>query len=303
MRSLGFIGLGAMGSRMARNLLKADHPVAVFDPDDLAVHAAVADGADAKDNAASVAAAAEAIVVCVPRSADVEQVYFSGGGIREALADGADGRVIIDCSSSKAATSRRIGADIRALGGDFLDAPVSGGIGRAETGELAIIVGGTPETYDACKDVLAVMGANFFRVGDLGMGNLAKALNNILSCGNVMIIGEAILSAAKSGLDPARFAEVAGATLGESYAMERRVIGEVISRRYGSNFKMGLMYKDLTYAMELAAEARLAPLVAGFAHDIAAAATAHYGEDADYTRIVNLQERWETGGDEVFGPV
>lgn len=302
MRPLGFIGLGAMGARMARNLVKAGHPLAVHDVNADAVKAAEQDGAAGKASAAEVARDAEVILVCVPKSDYVEQVFYGEGGIREALDDGKR-RIVIDCSSSKAATSRRIGAEMRALGGDFLDAPVSGGISRAETGELAIIVGGAEATYEECRPVFDIIGANFFRVGELGMGNLAKALNNILSCGNVMIIGEALLIAAKSGLDPKRFADIAGKTLGESYAMERRIMGEVISGRYGSNFKMGLMYKDLTYAMELAAEARVAPIVAGFAHDIAAAATARYGEDADYTRTVNLQELWETGKSEVFGPV
>ena len=291
-----------MGARMARNLVRAGHPLAVHDLNSEAVARAEQDGAVGKASAAEVARDAEVIVLCVPKSDHVEQVFYGEGGIREALDDGKR-RIIIDCSSSKAATSRRIGAEMRALGGDFLDAPVSGGIARAETGELAIIVGGDPETYEACRPIFDVIGANFFRVGELGMGNLAKALNNILSCGNVMIIGEALLIAAKSGLDPHRFADVAGKTLGVSYAMERRVTAEVLSGRYASNFKMGLMYKDLTYAMELAAEARVAPLVAGFAHDVAAAATARYGEDADYTRTVNLQELWETGKSEVFGPV
>ncbi|MBI4182437.1 MAG: NAD(P)-dependent oxidoreductase [Proteobacteria bacterium] len=301
MRRLGFIGLGAMGFPMCRRLVEAGYPTAVFDLRPDVVASAVRLGAEAKESAAAVAAAAGVVLTCVPRHSDVEAIFFGAGGIAEAIGDGRR-RILIDLSSSKAATSRRIAEAMRRAGGDFLDAPISGGVARAETGELAIIVGGDPATYDSCLDIFKVIGSNIFRVGEVGVGNLAKALNNILSTTNVMIVAEALLAGARAGLDPSALAKAAGRTLAQSYAVERRVLGEVLTGRFGSRFRMGLMYKDLTYAVELAAEARVPALVVGLGHDLAAAATDALGEEADYTRVANLVERWATGGSELFGP-
>ena len=300
MKKLGFIGLGTMGSHMCRRLIEAGYPMAVHDLRPDAVAAAVALGAEAKDAPAAVAEGADTVLTCVPKFSDVEEIFLGPGGIAEVIGDGKR-RVAIDLSSSKAATSRRIGEILRAQGSDLLDAPISGGVGRAGTGELAIIVGGEPETYESCMDIFNVIGANIFRVGDLGVGNLAKALNNILSSSNVMIIAESLLIGAKAGIDAKVLAETAGRSLVESYALEKRILGEVLSGRFGSRFKMGLIYKDLTYAVELAAEERVPALIVGMGHDIAAASADRFGDDADYTRVANLVELWATGGSDLFG--
>lgn len=298
---LGYVGLGAMGLPMTANLLKAGYPVAVFDVNAKAVEAAAALGARPMPSAAAVAAASEAVLVCVPNNVIVERVFFGADGIAAGNADG-KARILIDLSSSKAATSRRIAEAMRAAGGDFLDTPVSGGVGRARTGELAILVGGRAETLAKVRPVLETLGRNIFPVGEVGAGNLAKGLNNILSAGNVAMLAEALLVGAKHGIAPAALARAAEHSLAPGYAMEKRILPEVLGGRFQSAFKMGLMYKDVAYAAELALEARRPLLVAGLTRDLCAAGVAAYGDDGDYVRIVNVLERWESGANEVFGP-
>lgn len=196
---IGFIGLGLMGAPMAANLAKGGHPLFLFDvariPADL-----IAAGGTACASAAEVARAAEIIITMVPKTADVEEILFSPGGVAEGLSPG---KLVIDMSSSAPFETRKFAARIGELGCDYLDAPVSGGDVGAREGSLTIMVGGTEAAFARARPLFALMGRNITRVGGSGDGHATKLANAIIVGGTMVAVAEAMHVVARSGADPA----------------------------------------------------------------------------------------------------
>jgi 3-hydroxyisobutyrate dehydrogenase-like beta-hydroxyacid dehydrogenase len=238
--TIGFIGLGAMGAGMARNLLKAGYALVVNDIDSAKVAALVAAGARAAPTPADVARQSVRTVTMVETTAQTEDVILGTNGI---IAGAANGHIVAMMSTIDPHVARRICARLQEAGIAMLDAPVSGGSTRADSGELSVIAGGDAQTFAACGLMFKAMSTNQFHVGEIGQGLACKLVNNMLIQVNTVAIAEAFVMGAKAGLDPKVMYDVIKVSTGASFALDHRV-----PRMIAGDFKPGgtvdISYKD-----------------------------------------------------------
>lgn len=286
MARLGFVGLGNMGWPMAANLVRAGHEVAVHDlAPGRAARFAEEIGGRAAASAAEAAAGAEALITILPTSREVAEVAEAAAA---ALAAGA---LFIDMTSGNPARTREIAARLAARGVRLVDCPVSGGVPRAKTAELAIMAGGAAADLDAAEPILRAMGSSIHRCGPVGAGQAMKALNNLCSAGGFLIAIEALLIGRRFGLDPGVMVDVLNASTGMNNATQKKLRQYVLSRRFDSGFHLGLMAKDLTIALEVGREGGVATPFAALCRELWAAAAAELGHGADHTAMARLCER------------
>jgi 3-hydroxyisobutyrate dehydrogenase len=238
--TIGFIGLGAMGAGMARNLLKAGYALVVNDIDGAKVAALVASGASAASTAADVARQSARIITMVETTAQTEDVILGANGI---IAGAASGHIVAMMSTIDPNAAKRICDRLRQAGIAMLDAPVSGGSARAVSGELSVIAGGDAATFATFLPMFKAMATNQFHVGGIGQGLALKLVNNMLIQVNTVAIAEAFVMGAKAGLDPQVMYDVIKVSTGASFALDYRV-----PRMISGDFKPGgtvdISYKD-----------------------------------------------------------
>jgi 3-hydroxyisobutyrate dehydrogenase len=250
-RAVGFVGLGRMGWPMARNLARAGFDVTVRDADPERQQRFASEfGVMAVDDPAGFGSV-EAVITMLPTGRDVRGLMLDWeGGLAGALAPGT---VLVDMSSSDPPGTRELGAALAEHGVGLVDAPVSGGVPKAEAGTLAIMIGGDDETaVDRARPFLEALGERFFRTGPLGSGHAMKALNNYVAAAAYTASAEALLVGARFGLDPATVVEVLNASTGRSFNTEANFVTQVLPRRFASGFTLGLMTKDVGIAADLA---------------------------------------------------
>jgi 3-hydroxyisobutyrate dehydrogenase len=288
---IGFIGLGNMGGPMAANLVKAGHDVAVFDMAGTAVAKAVEAGAHARTSAADTAREREAVVTMLPAGHHVRQVYLGENGI---LKQAKAGTLLIDSSTIDVQTARDVHAAAKIAGVEFLDAPVSGGVGGAAAGTLTFMVGGDEAAFGRAKPILEKMGKNIFHAGGAGNGQAAKICNNMLLAISMIGTCEAFVLAEKLGLDAETLFKISSTASGQCWSLTSYcpVPGPVpaspANRNYQAGFTASMMLKDLKLAQN-AAQA------SGAATPLGAQATAIYSmfESAgaggrDFSGIIQL---------------
>ena len=258
---LGFVGTGNMGSPMALHLIDAGHALRVHDQRAEATMSLEEAGAQRVESPMEAAHGAAAVFLSLPKPADVEQVVLGEKGVLEGLERGG---VIIDMTTNSPSVVRRLAESTRARGVELLDAPVSGGVGGARRGTLAVMVGGDLETFGRCEPLLRAIGSNVFRVGDVGAGNVAKLVNNMLAFSNMMAAQEALVLGARAGVDPELLWEVVKASSGNSSGWERGMRAVLLDRLSPPSFTVELARKDIGLATELAAELGV-PLTMGAA--------------------------------------
>ena len=243
----GFIGLGAMGRGMARNLHKAGLLGAVWNrTPDVAREIAAELGVAAAASPADLAARCDFIVTCVSADADVL-------GVVDTLLPGIrPGTVVIDCSTVSADTARAAAARLAARGADFLDAPVSGGVEGARDGKLAIMVGGPEAAFERAAPVLAAMGRAVTRFGPNGAGQAAKATNQIMCAGIIQAVAEAMAFAKAEGLPLDQLIETLGQGAGSSWYFVHRA-PNMVRGTYPAGFRVRLHDKDLKICRDMAA--------------------------------------------------
>ena len=199
--TVGFVGVGNMGWPMAACLVRAGFPVQVNDSRrEVANNFAQQIGGTAPDSLRQLAQASDVVITMLPTSAIVAAVL--GSGDDNVFAGLKPGTVVIEMSSGIPSMTQELAEKVAALGGHMIDAPVSGGVPRAKTGELAIMAGGDAKIIDRVMPVLAAMGTNVLRTGAVGSGQAMKALNNLVSAGGFLIGIEALLIGQRFGLDP-----------------------------------------------------------------------------------------------------
>lgn len=243
---IGFIGLGIMGKPMAGHLQQGGHELHVVKHRSPIPKELLDGGAVEHDSAARVAESAEVIITIVPDTPDVERVLFGDDGVAQGLSAG---KTVVDMSSISPIETRDFAKRINELGCEYLDAPVSGGQAGAENAALAIMVGGSQETFDKIKPVFELMGKNITLVGENGAGQTAKVANQIIVALTIEAVGEGLLFASKAGVDPARVREALMGGLAGSKIME--VHGErMIKRTFDPGFRIELHQKDLNLALE-----------------------------------------------------
>lgn len=249
--SIGFVGLGHMGNPMCRQVLAHGYDVWIFDVNPEAVAALRDTSVQPAATLGELAQATEAVVLSLPNSAIVEQVVLGEGGLRDGFSAG---KVLIDTSSSHPSSTRRIAAELAAAQVDMLDAPVSGGVLRAQEGTLTVMVGGKRPVFEKHRALLQSFGEQVFYVGDHGAGHLTKALNNLMSATTLASAAEAVLLGIRAGLDPHILIEVVNASSGRSNSTEVKFPRYILNGAFDDGFAIGLMNKDLKIALDTASE-------------------------------------------------
>ena len=244
---VGFIGLGAMGMPMARNLHKAGLLAAVYNRSPDKAQALAAElGCVAAGSATELGKLCEAAVLCVSADADVLEMVTA---LATALPRGA---LVIDCSTVSAATARRAAGLLAAHGIDFLDCPVSGGTEGAKHGTLAIMCGGSEAAFQRAQPILAALGKRLALMGASGAGQATKAVNQIVVAGVAQAVSEALAFAQAQGLSLDKVIEVVGSGAAQSWFLTNRG-PNMMHMRFPLGFKVSLHDKDLDIVQQMAA--------------------------------------------------
>jgi 3-hydroxyisobutyrate dehydrogenase len=246
---VGFVGLGLMGTPMARNLLEAGHDlhVASRNPESLAELRAL--GATVHPSVAGVAAASEIFCACRVTPEHSIETFVGGDGV---AAHGQAGLLCIDFSTIDPGTSRRIGAELAERGIGYIDAPISGGPDGAAARTLSIIAGGSEPDIARARPVLDAIGKGVFHMGPVGAGVTAKLCNNLITITAHALIAEAFVFGAKSGIDPRRLYEVLNSSSAHSRTLQRVVPNHFLPRNFTAASTVVTVMKDLACAIEAA---------------------------------------------------
>jgi 3-hydroxyisobutyrate dehydrogenase len=283
----GFVGLGAMGGPMARNLLKAGFPLVVRDIDPRKVQALAEAGAEVAHSAEAVARQCARSICMVETTAQAEEVIAGPEGF---AAGASRGHVVVCMSTIDVTAVRRMGEALAARGIALLDAPVSGGTTGAEAGTLSVIVGGPRETFAACEDLFRAMGRNVFHMGELGGGLAMKLINNMLLQVQTVAIAEGMVLGAKAGLDPRQVMEVVRVSTGRSEAFERSA-PRMVGRDFSPSGTTDISYKDQELETALAKALGVPMLLANVTQQVyQMARAAGYGKE-DGSSVVKVLER------------
>ncbi|WP_019244239.1 MULTISPECIES: 2-hydroxy-3-oxopropionate reductase [Bacillus] len=249
-KKIGFIGLGIMGKPMALNLIKAGHSLTVNDLNSEAVKALQDAGATSALSPKEVAEQSDFIITMLPASKHVQTVVLGENGI---LAGARVGSTIIDMSSITPATTTLLAEEAAKLGVGFLDAPVSGGEPKAIDGTLAIMVGGKEDVFESAKTILYNMGKDVTLVGDTGCGVTAKLANQVIVNLNIAAMSEALVLAAKAGIDIEKMYKAIRGGLAGSAVLDAKV-PLILDRNFVPGGTMAINMKDITNVMDTAHE-------------------------------------------------
>ena len=239
---VGFVGLGTMGGRMVHRLIGAGYTPVVYDRIPALIERLTKDGATAAASIGEVVDRVDVVLSSLPMPADVEAVYTGPDG---ALGRARSGQVFADLSTIDPATARRLAETLEGKGVAFLDAPVSGGQGGAETGTLAIMVGGDAAALERIRPILAAFSSRVFHVGPVGAGSVAKLANQLLVGANTLAALEATAFAAKAGIAPALLLEILSSSAGDSVMLRRNIHDFVLTGNFAPQFALRLLVKDL----------------------------------------------------------
>jgi len=288
MSDVGFIGLGKMGLPMARRLAAAGHRLTVLDVDHSVTGAFVTEhGGRVAHTAREVAGACSDVITMLPSSDVVQRVAEGPDGL---LAGVGPHTLLIDMTSAAPGRTRALADTVEARGGMLIDAPVSGGVARARTGDLTIMVGGAPEAIDRARPLLDCMGSTVLPTGGIGSAHAMKAINNLISAVGMIAAVEGLLIGREFGLDPALMVDIINVSTAMSNTSQKKLKQFMISGAFDSGFDMALMVKDMGIAMNIARDgARDVPLSA-LAETMWRQALADKPE-ADHTEIAKISER------------
>ena len=283
---IGFVGVGAMGWPMAANLIKAGFTLQVADarPTQAAKFAAET-GAGVAASLRALGEASDVVITMLPTSPIVRSVLLDPEAVVAGLRPGT---LVIDMSSGVPAQTAAIAKELEARKVAMLDAPVSGGVRKAVTGELAIMVGGDKDVVARADPILKAMGKSVIRAGGIGTGQAMKALNNLVSAGGFLIGMEALLVGKKFGLDPAVMVDILNASTGMNNSTQVKFKQYVLSGTFGAGFSLDLMVKDVGIALDVAQSLGVNAPFSALCRNIWAAAQADLGPGHDHTELARF---------------
>jgi len=287
---IGFIGQGAMGSRMAARLLAAGHDLVVYDRLHEATRALEQRGATVAASAKQLAAGVDIVFSSVTDDAALEQVMFGSDGV---LAGARPGTTVIDMSTVSPRMSRRLHAAARGKGVAVLDAPVSGSTPQAEQGQLVIFVGGEEDVYQKSQPILAILGSKTLYMGSGGSGTTMKLCANTLLGLGVQALAEAFALGEKGGLSRERLAQVLSETAVVSPSQKSK-LENARKDEYPAAFPLRLMLKDFALILRTAMELSVPMPATVAASHVAAVERAHQRaarSDEDFSVVVRTMER------------
>ena len=291
MATIGFIGLGNMGRPMVRNLLKAGHLVQAFDLSPDACKEAAADGAEIAQSIAAAVSGSDAVITMLPAGDHVRRVYLGEDGV---LASGAGDAVLIDCSTIDVETARQVQRAAADQGVQMVDAPVSGGVGGAEAGQLTIMMGGDDAAVERARPFLEPVSRLIVHAGGPGNGQAAKACNNMILGITMIGVCEAFVLGEKLGLDHDKLFEVTANASGQCWSISSYcpVPGPVPTSPANNDYKAGftaaMMLKDLRLAQQAAQQNDAATPLGAQAQAIYSMFNAAGNGDLDFSAIIRF---------------
>lgn len=288
---IGFIGLGNMGFLMASRLVNAGYALTVYDMKrDVQTAFLKTYKAKAADSPAEVATHNNIVITMLPDGKAVSTAVLGSETSAGMIVNMAPGSILVDMSSSAPMGTRKLGELLAARGVYMVDAPVSGGVPKAQSGELAVIAGGDPEVIERCRPVFEVVGSRIFPSGPLGSGHAAKALNNMCSAAGLIAAAEVLLVGKRFGVSPQIMTDILNASTGRNNSTENKMARYVFSRSFSSGFSLDLMVKDLTTATDLAQELGVPAIFSSACRELWAAAQARLEKGVDHTAVVKWFE-------------
>jgi 3-hydroxyisobutyrate dehydrogenase-like beta-hydroxyacid dehydrogenase len=285
---VGFIGLGTMGEPMARSLRRAGFEVtACAHHRRDAIERLVAEGLHEAADPAAVAAAVQAVVICVPDAPQVEDVLFGPRGV---AAGATGGELVVDTSTISPVASRRFAARLAEAGMLFVDAPVSGGPARAREGTLAIMAGGSPEAIALAEPLLRAMGRPH-HVGPVGMGETVKLVNQVIIANTMIANAEGLLFAKRAGADLDAVRAVLASATASNYLLQEWLPKTWFAGTFEGGFAVDLLRKDLAAALDAARAEKFPMPATGLAYQLYTTRSAEGDGALDYSAIVKTYER------------
>lgn len=287
LNSIGFVGIGNMGTRMAANLVRKGRAVTVYDIEPERARKFADEHQARAATRLSDFAESDAVVTMLPTGREVRDVMLDadGGGLVRHLRRGT---IVIDMSSADPVGTRELGVKLAERGIALVDAPVSGGIDGARDATLAIMIGGEPGAVATAKPLLAELGNRLFEIGGPGCGHAMKCLNNFVAAANFAALSEAVTVGRQFGLDPQIMVDVINVSTGKSFGSEVPMKLHVLTGAYATKFTVGLLAKDVRIAADLAAQLGVDTPVVRLASDLWAEARDALGAAEDHTRAVDF---------------
>ncbi len=278
---IGFIGLGVMGRPMAGHLIAAGHELALHRVKEASRGLVEAGGTEAQ-SARAAAEGAEAVILMLPDTPDVEEVLFGADGVAQGIGPGA---LVIDMSSISPVATKAFAARIEEQGALWLDAPVSGGEAGARNAALTIMCGGSEEAFAKARPLLEIMGKRITHVGPAGDGQTAKVCNQVIVGLTIEAVAEALTLARAAGADPARVREALLGGFADSTIL--KVHGErMIAETFDPGFRIALHRKDMSLAVESARALDVALPNAAAVQQMMNAAVARGDGDLDHSALI-----------------
>ena len=283
---IGFIGLGIMGKPMARNLIKAGYSLVLHNRSHGAVDELSKEGAQTAGSSKDVAERSEIMITMLPNSPDVEIVYAGEQGIFSGVKSGS---LLIDMSSISPIVARKLAAEADKRGCDMLDAPVSGGEAGATAATLSIMIGGKTAAVERAMPIFQRLGKNIVHVGDAGAGQITKAANQMVVGTTIAIVGEALVLAAKAGVDPAKVRQALLGGFAQSKILDAHG-QKMLERNFKPGFRIRLHEKDMKIALAAGFEYGVPLMVTGQVAQMMSAMKSMGHGDLDHSGLVKLVE-------------
>ncbi|MBX9811348.1 MAG: NAD(P)-dependent oxidoreductase [Burkholderiales bacterium] len=290
---IGFVGIGAMGTPMAVNLIKAGYKLVIYDADPgHATAFASTPEVEVAENLAELGRSSDVVITMLPDGKIVRRVMCGDNDdFHNCVAAGLKpGTIVIDMSSSSPLGTRELGALLESRGVKLIDAPVSGGVKRAVSAELAIMVGSDQAVFDRYRPLLEKMGNQIFHAGPLGAGHAIKALNNYVSAAGLVAACEAVIAGKRFGLDPGVIVDILNVSSGMNNTTKVKMKQFMLSGAFNAGFTTGLMAKDVRTALEIAQAMEAPTLLAQPCAEIWDNAARNLGSTADHTAMFRYLE-------------
>jgi 3-hydroxyisobutyrate dehydrogenase len=285
-QKIGFIGVGNLGGAIVTNMLRAGFTVTVFDTNKQVAQPLLDQGVQWADSVKAVAQVSDVVITCLPSPDIVDSVLTSDDGV---LAGLARGKTWIDMSTSDSNEIKRLGAIANEHAVNVLESPVTGGVHKAASGALTILVGGNKDVFDANLNILQTVGNRVMHIGVLGQASKIKVVTNMLAFIHLVAVGEALMVSGKSGIDLKTAWEAIRWSSGDSFVHETE--GQLIlSGSYDINFTIDLALKDLGLVNDLAKSMGVPLELSSMVEQRYLAAKARYGGQAQSPRVVQILE-------------
>jgi len=289
MTTIGFIGLGTMGSRMAGRLVDAGYSLVLHDAKAEALQAFADRDVEIAQSPAEVAGKADIIVLSLPIPAVVEKVTTGEGGIIE----GNRAKIVIDTSTTGSQVIVRAAKQLADKGITLIDAPVSGGVPGAANGTLTVMASGPQKTFDQVKPILEIIGKNVIYMGEEpGLGQAMKLVNNMLSAAGTLAAMEVLVAGAKAGLDSEKMIEVINISSGRCFGTQDKIPQCILSGEFPMRFPAELLHKDVNLGVEEAEAMGARMWVVKSARDLLAYSLEQGDGKLDYAHVIKYFEQW-----------